>query len=80
MLIAPGIDEDGIREVLDFEVRPAEGAKAWEELIARLKERGVEEVIKRHFLRADFQVRVLFLCLPFYLFYLYRWKAQKFLL
>jgi len=68
-----GIDEQGYREILDFEVNPEEGAESWGELIKRLYERGINEVllfvadgipgleqkIKEYFPKADFQCCVL---------------------
>lgn len=40
-----GVDEEGYREILDFAVYPKEGASVWEELLRRLVERGVREVL-----------------------------------
>lgn len=68
VLFALGIDEEGYREILDFEVNPSEGAESLE-IIKRLYGRGVREVllfvadrvtgleerIKEYFPRADFQ-------------------------
>jgi len=68
-LFALGIDEEGYREILDFEVNPSEGAESWLEMIKRLYDRGVREVllfvadgitgleerIKEYFPKADFQ-------------------------
>jgi len=45
VLFVLGIDEDGYREILDFEVNPSEGAESWTKLIKRLYERGVREVL-----------------------------------
>ena len=45
VLFALGIDEEGYREILDFEVNPSEGAESWLEMIRRLYERGVREVL-----------------------------------
>ena len=39
------MDEEGYREILDFAVYPKEGASVWEELLRRLVERGVREVL-----------------------------------
>jgi len=69
VLFALGIDEEGYREILDFEVNPSEGAESWLEMIKRLYDRGVREVllfvadgvtgleerIKKYFPKADFQ-------------------------
>ena len=69
VLFVLGIDEEGYREILDFEVNPSEGAESWLEMIRRLYERGVREVllfvadgvigleerIKEYFPKADFQ-------------------------
>lgn len=69
VLFVLGIDEEGYREIIDFEVNPAEGAEIWEDIIKRLYERGVREVllfvadgitgieerIKKYFPKADFQ-------------------------
>ena len=69
VLFVLGIDEEGYREILDFEVNPSEGAESWREMIRRLYERGVREVllsiadgitgleerIKEYFPKADFQ-------------------------
>ncbi len=69
VLFALGIDEDGYREILDFEVNPSEGAESWLEMIKRLYDRGIREVllfvadgvtgleerIKEYFPKADFQ-------------------------
>lgn len=43
--IAIGITEDGTKEVLDFTITPTESAHVWEELIQRLRERGVKNVL-----------------------------------
>ncbi|WP_040513800.1 IS256 family transposase [Gracilibacillus halophilus] len=43
--IAIGITEDGAKEVLDFTVAPTESTHVWEELIQRLNQRGVENVL-----------------------------------
>ncbi len=73
VLFVLGIDEDGYREIIDFEVNPSEGAESWAELIKRLYERGVREVllfvadgvsgledkIKEYFPKADFQYCVI---------------------
>ncbi|MBO8143609.1 MAG: transposase [Thermodesulfobacterium sp.] len=73
VLFVLGIDEQGYREILDFEVNPGEGAESWGELIKRLYERGINEVllfvadgipgleqkIKEYFPKADFQCCVL---------------------
>ena len=73
-----GIDEDGYREILNFEVNPSEGAESWAELIKRLYERGVREVllfvadgvpgledkIKEYFPKADFQSCVIHKVIP----------------
>lgn len=69
VLFVLGIDEEGYREIIDFEVNPAEGDEIWEDIIKRLYERGVREVllfvadgitgieerIKKYFPKADFQ-------------------------
>ncbi len=71
VLVVLGIDEEEYREMLDFEVNPSEGAESesWLEMIRRLYERGVREVllfiadgitgleerIKEYFPKADFQ-------------------------
>ena len=69
VLFVLGIDENGYREILDFEVNPSEGAESYSEIIKRLYERGVKEVllfvadgvvgleerIKEYFPKADFQ-------------------------
>lgn len=43
--IAVGIREDGSKEVLSYTIAPTESAYNWQELLAELKERGVEEVL-----------------------------------
>lgn len=43
--IAVGIREDGSKEVLAYTIAPTESAYNWQELLAELKERGVEEVL-----------------------------------
>jgi putative transposase len=43
--IAIGITEDGTKEVLDSTIAPTESSHVWEELIQRLKGRGVENVL-----------------------------------
>jgi putative transposase len=72
VLFVLGIDEEGYREILDFEVNPSEGAESWLEMIRKLYERGVREVllfvadgilgleerIKECFPKADFQACV----------------------
>ncbi|WP_051453545.1 IS256 family transposase [Hippea sp. KM1] len=69
VLFVLGIDENGYREILDFEVNPSEGVESYSEIIRRLYERGVREVllfvadgvvgleerIKEYFPKADFQ-------------------------
>ena len=69
VLFVLGIDEEGYREILDFEVNPSGGAKSWLEMIRRLYELGVREVllfvadgiggleerIREYFPKADFQ-------------------------
>lgn len=69
VLFVIGIDEDGYKQILDFEVNPSEGAESWAEMIKRLYDRGVREVllfvadgitgleerIKEYFPKADFQ-------------------------
>ena len=45
VLFVLGIDEEGYREILDFKVNPSEGAESWLEMIRRLYERGVREVL-----------------------------------
>ncbi|ADY73245.1 transposase mutator type [Desulfurobacterium thermolithotrophum DSM 11699] len=72
VLFVIGIDEDGYKQILDFEVNPSEGAESWAEMIKRLYDRGVREVllfvadgitgleerIKEYFPKADFQTCV----------------------
>jgi putative transposase len=69
VLFVLGIDEEVRREILDFEVNPSEGARSWLEMIKKLYDRGVREVllfvadgvtgleerIKEYFPKADFQ-------------------------
>lgn len=43
--IAVGIREDGSKKVLSYTIAPTESAYNWQELLAELKERGVEEVL-----------------------------------
>ncbi|HMH91585.1 MAG TPA: IS256 family transposase [Streptosporangiaceae bacterium] len=43
--IAVGIDCEGIKRVLGIWVAPAEGAKAWAQAFAQLRNRGLEDVI-----------------------------------
>lgn len=43
--IAVGIDMDGAKHVLGIWVAPAEGAKAWAQALAQLRNRGLEEVL-----------------------------------
>jgi len=43
--IAVGIRGDGSKEVLAYTIAPTESAYNWQELLAKLKERGVEEVL-----------------------------------
>ncbi len=43
--IAVGIDCDGAKHVLGIWVAPAEGAKAWAQALAQLRNRGLEEVL-----------------------------------
>ena len=43
--IAVGIDADGAKWVLGIWVAPAEGAKAWAQALAQLRNRGLEEVL-----------------------------------
>jgi putative transposase len=43
--IAVGIDCDGCKHVLGIWVAPAEGAKAWAQALAQLRNRGLEEVL-----------------------------------
>lgn len=43
--IAVGIREDGSKEVLAYTIAPTESAYNWQELLAELKERGIEEVL-----------------------------------
>jgi putative transposase len=43
--IAVGIDADGAKRVLGIWVAPAEGAKAWAQALAQLRNRGLEEVL-----------------------------------
>ena len=69
VLVVLGITEGGRRELLDFEVAPAESAQGWHALFQRLYRRGLrevllvvgdgltglEEAVKAVFPRADFQ-------------------------
>jgi putative transposase len=43
--VAVGIDGDGAKRVLGIWVAPAEGAKAWAQALAQLRNRGLEEVL-----------------------------------
>ncbi len=43
--IAVGIDDSGAKRVLGIWVAPAEGAKAWAQALAQLRNRGLEEVL-----------------------------------
>ena len=43
--IAVGIDTDGAKHVLGIWVAAAEGAKAWAQALAQLRNRGLEEVL-----------------------------------
>ena len=43
--IAVGIDTEGAKHVLGVWVAPAEGAKAWAQALAQLRNRGLEEVL-----------------------------------
>ena len=43
--IAVGIDDEGAKHVLGIWVAPAEGAKAWAQALAQLRNRGLEEVL-----------------------------------
>jgi putative transposase len=43
--IAVGIDGEGAKHVLGIWVAPAEGAKAWAQALAQLRNRGLEEVL-----------------------------------
>ena len=43
--IAVGIDADGAKRVLGIWVAPGEGAKAWAQALAQLRNRGLEEVL-----------------------------------
>ncbi len=43
--IAVGIDDGGAKRVLGIWVAPAEGAKAWAQALAQLRNRGLEEVL-----------------------------------
>ena len=43
--IAVGIDTDGVKHVLGIWVAAAEGAKAWAQALAQMRNRGVEDVI-----------------------------------
>ena len=43
--IAVGIDGEGAKRVLGIWVAPAEGAKAWAQALAQLRNRGLEEVL-----------------------------------
>jgi putative transposase len=48
VLFVLGINEEGYREILDFEVNPSEGVESWVdwlEMIEKLYERGVREVL-----------------------------------
>ena len=69
VLFILGIDEEGYKEILDFDINPSEGAESYLDLIERLYERGVREVllfvadgirgleerVKEYFPKADFQ-------------------------
>jgi putative transposase len=69
VLFVLGIDENGYKEILDFEVNPTEGAQSWLTMIKKLYDRnvrevllfvadgviGLEERIKEYFPKADFQ-------------------------
>jgi putative transposase len=68
-LIAIGVNDEGIREVLGFTVADGESEEAWNEFFLSLKERGLEEVdvvisddhggltkvIRKHFCGASWQ-------------------------
>ena len=43
--IAVGIDDEGAKHVLGIWVAPGEGAKAWAQALAQLRNRGLEEVL-----------------------------------
>jgi putative transposase len=43
--LAVGIDADGCKRVLGIWVAPAEGARAWAQALAQLRNRGLEEVL-----------------------------------
>ena len=43
--IAVGIDDEGAKRVLGIWVAPGEGAKAWAQALAQLRNRGLEEVL-----------------------------------
>jgi putative transposase len=43
--VAIGIDTEGVKHVLGIWVAPAEGAKAWAQALAQLRNRGLEDVI-----------------------------------
>ena len=45
MNITVGIDGEGAKHVLGIWVAPAEGAKAWAQALAQLRNRGLEEVL-----------------------------------
>ena len=45
ILIALGINEDGMREILDVEVADTENATTWSDLFKRLKKRGLSGVL-----------------------------------
>ena len=67
--VLQGITPDGTREVLDYALYPTESASNYEEMLASIKQRGVEEVllfasdglegmrdaVKRQFLKAEHQ-------------------------
>ena len=69
ILFVLGIDEEGYREILEFEANLSEEAESWLEMTKRLYDRevrevllfvadgitGLEERIKEYFPKADFQ-------------------------
>jgi len=45
VLFTLGVDEEGYRKILAFKVNPSEGAESWLEMIKRLYDRDVREVL-----------------------------------
>ncbi len=50
LLIAIGVNEDGYREIIGFQVANTESKFSWGELFSSLKERGLEDV---HLITSD---------------------------